>query len=65
MLCSYGKMAFLYGSDPSGVIDYTIFPDIYIKNMDVERGDVVLIRGRVEKRLDKYQIIVQNIKKLV
>ena len=59
------KMAFLYGSDPTGIIDYTMFPDIYSKNMNIERGDVVLVRGRVEKRLDKYQIIVQNIKKMV
>lgn len=59
------KMAFLYGSDPTGMMDYTMFPDVYNKNIDIERGDVVLVRGRVEKRLDKYQIIVQNIKKLV
>jgi DNA polymerase-3 subunit alpha len=58
------KMAFLYGSDPSGVMDYTLFPTVYNENSDIERGDVVLIRGRVEKRLDKYQIIVQKIKKL-
>ena len=59
------KMAFLYGSDPTGVMDYTMFPETYNKNMDIERGDVVLVRGRVEKRLDKYQIIVQRIRKLV
>lgn len=58
------KMAFLYGSDPSGIMDYTMFPDVYSNNMNIERGDVTLIRGRVEKRLDKYQIIVQKIKKL-
>ena len=58
------KMAFLYGSDPSTVMDYTMFPDIYSNNKDIARGDVVLVRGKVEKRLDKYQIIVQKIKKL-
>jgi len=58
------KMAFLYGSDPSFVMDYTMFPEVYNNNSDIERGDVVLIRGRVEKRLDKYQIIVYKIKKL-
>ena len=58
------QMAFIYGSDPSMVMDYTMFPEVYSKNLDLNRGDVVLIRGRVEKRLDKYQIIVQKIKKL-
>ncbi len=58
------KMVFLYGSDEVTTMDFTLFPDVYKNNMDIERGDVVLIRGRVEKRLDKYQIIVQKIKKL-
>lgn len=58
------KMAFLYGSDASSIMDFTMFPDVYNKNKEIERGDVVLIRGRVERRLDKYQIIVQKIKKL-
>ena len=59
------KMCFLYGSDPTGIMDYTCFPDVYKENIDITRGDVVLIRGRVEKRLNQYQIIVQKIKKLV
>lgn len=59
------KMAFIYGSDETSIMDYTMFPEVYNKNRELERGDVVLIRGRVEKRLDKYQIIVQKIKKLV
>ncbi|MBQ7136381.1 MAG: DNA polymerase III subunit alpha [Bacilli bacterium] len=58
------KMAFIYGSDHSSVMDYTMFPNVYKENSDLARGDVVLVRGRVEKRLDKYQIIVQKLKKL-
>ena len=58
------KMAFIYGSDPSMTMDYTMFPDVYEQNKELTRGDVVLVRGKVEKRLDKYQIIVQKIKKL-
>ena len=57
-------MAFIYGSDPSMTMDYTMFPDVYEQNKELTRGDVVLVRGKVEKRLDKYQIIVQKIKKL-
>jgi len=58
------KMAFIYGSDPTGVMDYTLFPDVYSNNLDIERGDVLLVRGRVERRFDKHQIIVQKIKKM-
>jgi len=58
------KMAFIYGSDVSSTMDYTMFPEVYSNNKELIRGDVVLVRGRVEKRLDKYQIIVQKIKKL-
>ena len=43
-------MAFLYGSDPSGIMDYTMFPDVYSENMDIQkakRGDIlaVLVTG--------------------
>ena len=58
------KMSFLYGSDASGIMDFTLFPKVYSENMDLERGDVVLIRGRVEKRLNLYQIIVDKVKVL-
>ncbi len=58
------KMAFLYGSDEVTTMDFTLFPDTYKNYLDIEKGDVLLIRGRVEKRLNKYQIIVNKIKKL-
>ena len=58
------KMAFIYGSDHSSAVDYTMFPSIYKENSGLVKGDVVLVRGRVEKRLDKYQIIIQKIKKM-
>ena len=45
-------------------MDFTLFPDTYKNYLDIEKGDVLLIRGRVEKRLNKYQIIVNKIKKL-
>ncbi len=58
------KMAFWYGSDEETTMDYTLFPDVYKDNSTIEKGDILLIRGRVEKRLNKYQIIVQKVKKL-
>ena len=61
---NHEKMAFIYGSDESTTMDFTMFPDVYSKYMDLERGDVVLIRGRVEKRLNQYQVIVLKLRKL-
>ncbi len=57
------KMSFVSGSDETGVIDLTLFPKIY-DEFKIKKGDVLLVRGRVEKRLDKYQIVVDKIKVL-
>lgn len=58
------KMAFLVGSDEVSTIDLTLFPNLYSKYSDIEKGDTVLITGKVEKRFDKYQLVVQKIDKL-
>lgn len=58
------KMAFLVGSDEVSSIDLTLFPDLYSKYSEIEKGDTVLITGKVEKRFDKYQLVVQKIDKL-
>ena len=42
----------------------TLFPKIYEIYPDLVRGDILKIRGNVEKRLDEWQIIVNKIKKL-
>lgn len=57
------EMSFLIGSDNTSSIDYTLFPEQH-KRFSTVQGDILLIKGKVEKRMDKYQIIVQNIKKL-
>lgn len=58
------KMAFISGSDETGILDYTMFPKTYNKYLDISKSDILLIKGRVEKRLDKYQIIVDKLKKI-
>ena len=55
---------FLDGSDEYTKIDFTLFPKIYEIYPDLVRGDILKIRGNVEKRLDEWQIIVNKIKKL-
>ena len=58
------KMAFITGSDETTMIDFTLFPRIYEIYPDLARGDILKIRGNVEKRLDEWQIIVNKVKKL-
>ena len=58
------KMAFITGSDETGTMDFTLFPKVYRLYEGIEKGDLLKIRGTVEKRLDQYQVIVQRIKYL-
>ncbi|MDD4795898.1 MAG: OB-fold nucleic acid binding domain-containing protein, partial [Bacilli bacterium] len=54
-------MAFLQISDETGKLDYILFSNRigYINQIKV--GDLLKINGKVEKRLDKYQIIINTI----
>lgn len=54
-------MAFIKANDEYGDIDLTIFPTIYKKFNNIKEGNIIEILGRVEKRYDKYQVIVNNI----
>ncbi len=55
------KMAFITGSDEVSTIDIVMFPTTYSKYNDINNNDILKINGRVEKRFDKYQIIVNKI----
>lgn len=57
-------MAFLLGSDETASSEFVLFKTVFNKLDNIKVGDMVKIRGRVEKRLDKYQIVVSNIDKL-
>ena len=58
------KMAFITGSDESGQIEYILFPKVLNKVPNIDKGNILKIRGRVEKRLNRYQIIVDRVKNL-
>ena len=58
------KMAFLSGSDETSSFEFTLFPKIFTEYQEISKGDLLKIRGHVEKRLDEYQIIVERIKRL-
>ena len=57
-------MAFITGSDETGTMDYTLFPKIYKEYSNIQKGDLLKIRGNVERRLEQLQIIVERIKNL-
>lgn len=58
------KMAFLTGSDETSTMEYTLFPRTYNEYSDIKKGDLLKVRGTVEKRLNQYQIIVEKIRNL-
>ena len=57
------EMAFLSGSDETGLADFTMFPDVYKKYKNIVKNDIVKIRGKVSKRYDKYSIIINEMSK--
>ena len=57
-------MAFLEVSDETGKLDYVVFPNKIDYINRIKNGDLLKISGKVEKRLNKYQIIVNQIEVL-
>ena len=57
------KMAFLYGSDEIAQTEVVLFPRTY-EQVQIHKGDVIHVLGRVEKRFDKYQIVARRIQVL-
>lgn len=57
-------MAFLRGSDETTSADFVLFPDRVSFLDSVKSGDLVWIKGHVERRFDKYQIVINNMKVL-
>ena len=58
------KMCFITGSDEVSDVDITVFPKQYELMNNIDKGDVILVTGKVVKRMSKYQVILQNLKKL-
>ena len=58
------KMAFINGSDETASFEFTLFPKVFKSCPEIGYGDLLKIRGQVQKRLNEYQIVVEKIKKL-
>ena len=57
-------MGFVHGSDETGNCDFIIFPKNNKYLNEIKKDDLVRIKGQVNKRIDKYQIVVSSIEKL-
>ena len=57
------KMAFATCSDETGSVDYTFFPKIW-NNINVKKGGLYKMVGRVEKRYDQIQVIASGVEEL-
>ncbi len=55
-------MAFVSGSDETGIFDFVVFQNVFPVLNKLKRNDLVLIEGKVTKRFDKYQVNVINMK---
>lgn len=58
------KMLFITGADELTKVDVVLFPTIYTKYNNVKVGDIIEISAKVEKRFDKFQLVVNEIKYL-
>ena len=57
-------MAFIRAGDEFKQVDITLFPKTYEENKDLNKHDIIKVSGKVEKRLDNYQILANKIIKL-
>lgn len=54
-------MAFVRANDEYGTVDLILFPTVYKKYNNINVGDIIDVYGKVERRNDKYQIVVSTI----
>lgn len=54
------KMMFIIGSDETSTVDIVAFPKV-CKRTNIKVKDIIRIEGKIEKRFDKYQILVYDI----
>ena len=52
---------FITLSDEIASIDIVLFNKVYERYKTLNKGDIIKVSGKVEKRFDKYQVIVDNI----
>ena len=56
-------MCFIEGSDNTGSISLTLFPNLYSNNKNINKNDIIKVTGKVEKRFNDYQVVCTLIEK--
>lgn len=54
-------MAFIRAGDEYDVVDLTLFSNVYERYNNIKIGNIIKVSGRIEKRFDKYQIVVNDL----
>ena len=57
-------MMFFDGSDEYSKISFTLFPKTYKEYSNIKVGDIVYLSGKVERRYNEYQVLVNKIEKI-
>lgn len=57
-------MAFINVSDEYDTLDVVTFPNQYKDLININKGDIVFISGKVERRMSRYQLVLEKINKL-
>jgi DNA polymerase-3 subunit alpha len=58
-------MAFVNAEDEFGVIEVVLFPKVFEKNVNIDKGNIIKVTGIVERRNSDYQLIANNIEKMI
>ena len=59
------KMAFILASDEYGEIDMVMFPKTFNRYFDLSKGEIVFIKAKVERRVNKYQLVIYDMKRFI
>ena len=54
-------MYFITGSDDTATCEFILFPN---NDIEINSKNIYLTKGKVEKRYDKYQIIINQIRRI-
>ncbi len=56
-------MAFITGSDETGIMDLVVFPSSIGELTNIKVGDLILVSGKIERRNNNFQLVIKQIKK--
>ncbi|MBR2603981.1 MAG: DNA polymerase III subunit alpha [Bacilli bacterium] len=58
-------MAFINAEDEFVSVEVVVFPKVFEKNVNIDKGNIIKVSGTVERRNSDYQLIANNIEKII